>query len=164
MRKSKPFFKLSAYTKLLHLVRVKMKGGNCMDIYSTNINIETLPEQFDSDFQETIQYQFDFLARKILIRTLKNCRRSTYRKLKRESSFSDIPETELMRLQTIDNYCMDSKYYPILTACVEVKDEAIANALDSLPKQQRDIVLMSYFLEMSDAEIALQLKKNRSNI
>lgn len=128
------------------------------------IPVKELTEQVSCDFQTTIQYQFDCLARKVMIRTQSNCRRSLGRKVHKECPFSEMPEKELNRLQTVDTYHLDSKYYLILKFRVEVGNAAVANALDSLPKEKRNILLMFYFLEMSDAEIALELGKDRSTI
>ena len=36
---------------------------------------------------------------------------------------------------------------------VLVKNELLAEALNALPERKRDIILLSYFLDMSDAEI-----------
>ncbi|GAY78730.1 hypothetical protein NBRC111894_4284 [Sporolactobacillus inulinus] len=47
---------------------------------------------------------------------------------------------------------------------VQVTDCQIAEALDTLSKRKRDIILMFYFLEMSDAEIAKELSVNRSTV
>jgi RNA polymerase sigma factor (sigma-70 family) len=129
-----------------------------------SIPVKELTEQVSRDFQTTIQYQFDCLARKVMIRTQSNCRRSAGRKVRKECPFSEMPEKELNRLQTLDTYHLDGKYYLILKFRVEVGNEAVANALDSIPEEKRNILLMFYFLEMSDAEIALELGKDRSTI
>lgn len=129
-----------------------------------SIPVKELTEQVNRDFQTTIQYQFDCLARKVMIRTQSNCRRTAGRKIRKECPFSELPEKELNRLQTLDTYHLDGKYYLILKFRVEVGSEAVANALDNLPEEKRNILLMFYFLDMSDAEIALELGKDRSTI
>lgn len=129
-----------------------------------SIPVKELTEQVNRDFQTTIQYQFDCLARKVMICTQSNCRRSTGRKFRKECPFSEMPEKELNHLQVADTYHLDGKCYLILKFRVEVGNEAIVNALDNLPEEKRNILLMFYFLEMSDAEIALELGKNRSTI
>lgn len=128
------------------------------------IQVKELTEPVNCDFQTTIQYQFDCLARKVMIRTQSNCRRSTGRKIRKECLFSEMSERELNCLQKVDTYHLDGKYYLMLKFRVEVGNEAIVNALDNLPEEKRNILLMFYFLEMSDAEIALELGKNRSTI
>ncbi|KOF57975.1 sigma-70 family RNA polymerase sigma factor [Clostridium sp. DMHC 10] len=104
------------------------------------------------------------MARKVMIRTKSNCCRSIGRRSKHEYLFSEISELELNKLQTSDSYHLDSQIYEILSLNVEVADCQIAEALDTLPKRKRDIILMSYYLEMTDAEIADELGVNRSTV
>lgn len=54
--------------------------------------------------------------------------------------------------------------YEILSLNVEVTDYQIAKALDILSKRKRDIILMFYYLEISDEEIAEELGVNRSTV
>lgn len=128
------------------------------------IPFEKLNHKIQDDFQTTIQFQFDYMARKVMIRTRSNCYRSIGRRNKREYLFSEMSELELNKLQTFDTYHLDSRIYEILSLNVEVTDCQIAEALDTLPKCRRDIILMSYYLEMSDAEIADKLGVNRSTV
>ena len=44
------------------------------------------------------------------------------------------------------------------------KDEALAEAISALPVDRRDIILLSYFLDMSDAEIANVLNMVRRSV
>ena len=45
-----------------------------------------------------------------------------------------------------------------------VTDCVIAEALESLPERKRDIILLSYFLELSDREIGDKLNMLRSTV
>ena len=47
---------------------------------------------------------------------------------------------------------------------VTVQDERIASGLETLSDEKRDIVLLSYFLEMTDQEIADKLNAIRGTI
>lgn len=120
--------------------------------------------QIQSDFQTTIQFQFDHLARKVMIRTKSNYRRSIGRRRKRESPFSEVSDLELNKLHTSDTYRLDSQTYKVLSKDVEITDCQISEALDTLSKRWRDIILMFYYLEMSDSEIAKELSVNRSTV
>ncbi|EPY2271860.1 hypothetical protein ACXAUS_000656 [Clostridium sporogenes] len=64
--------------------------------------VKELTQQVSRDFRTTIQYQFDCLARKIMIPTQSNCRRSAGRKIRKECPFPELSEKELNRLQTLD--------------------------------------------------------------
>lgn len=46
------------------------------------------------------------------------------------------------------------RYFDVLHHQVAVKDERLAEAIASLPCEKRDIILLSYFLDMNDREIA----------
>ena len=45
-----------------------------------------------------------------------------------------------------------------------VKNELLAEALNALPERKRDIILLSYFLDMSDAEIGELLNVVRTTV
>ncbi len=45
-----------------------------------------------------------------------------------------------------------------------MRDETVAEALNSLPENKRDIILLSYFLDMTDVEIGKQLNLVRSTV
>lgn len=47
---------------------------------------------------------------------------------------------------------------------VVVNDELIAEALRTLPERKRDIILLAYFLEMSDREIGEKLNLLRATV
>lgn len=47
---------------------------------------------------------------------------------------------------------------------IAVRDELLAEALQELPEKKRDIVLLSYFLEYSDIEIAQLLNSVRRTV
>ena len=47
---------------------------------------------------------------------------------------------------------------------VLVKNELLAEVLNALPERKRDIVLLSYFLDMSDAEIGELLNVVRTTV
>ncbi len=67
--------------------------------------------QIQDDFQTTIQ--FDYLARKVMIRTKSNYRRSIGRRSRHELFMSEISEFELNKLHTS---------YGIPFWCVHLKD------------------------------------------
>lgn len=56
--------------------------------------------QIQDNFQTTIQFQFDYMARKVMIRTQSNFRCSIGRRSKHESPFSEISDLELSKLYT----------------------------------------------------------------
>ena len=53
-----------------------------------------------------------------------------------------------------DTYFTDSRTFEVIGHSVCIDDETLADAISALPVDRRDIILLSYFLDMSDAEIA----------
>lgn len=60
---------------------------------------------------------------------------------------------EMEQLYTLDKYFVTEQIFNVLGLDVIVTDDVIAGALQSLPEHKRDIILLSYFLELSDREI-----------
>ncbi|KAA8666746.1 hypothetical protein [Clostridium sp. HV4-5-A1G] len=88
----------------------------------SKVPFEKLNHQIHQDFQTTIQFQFDYIVRKVMIRTRSNCCRSIGRRSKHEYLFSEISELELNKLQTSDSYHLNSQIYEILLLNVETAD------------------------------------------
>ena len=52
----------------------------------------------------------------------------------------------------------------LLKHYIEVKNTLIAEALKELTERKRNVILLSYFMEMSDADIAREMNLVRSTI
>jgi len=110
------------------------------------------------------QRVFDCFCKKVL----KYDARNFYGEMKRlrdmEVTFSELSEQELEQLSTTDKYFSLEQIFNVLGRDVIVNDESIAEALRSLPERKRDIILLSYFLELSDGEIGKRLNLIRSTV
>ena len=115
--------------------------------------------ELSSSDKERIQHQYDALAKKTLVGEAKSHRRTLAKRAAREVTFSDLSESELAQLFTTDEY--ESDYFRFQ---VSGFDELLAEALNALPERKRDIILLSYFLDMSDAEIAELLNVVRTTV
>ncbi len=114
--------------------------------------------------EQSKRHTFDSFYKKIL----KNEERDYYDELKRqgkkEKSFSDLSLKEMDQLYTVDKYFVTERIFDVLGLDVIVTDDVIAGTLDNLPEQKRDIILLSYFLELSDIEIGDKLNMLRSTV
>ena len=79
-------------------------------------------------------------------------------------SFSELRQGELIQLQHTDEYAIENEIFRVLSYEVEVKDELLGEALRHLPEKKRDVILMSFFMDMSDMEIGKQMNLVRSTI
>ena len=70
----------------------------------------------------------------------------------------------MAQLYTEDKYFATKQIFNVLSFDVIVTDDVIAKALQNLPERKRDIILLSYFLELSDREIGDKLNMLRATV
>ena len=107
-----------------------------------------------SSFENAIRLQFDCLARKVIGRTVKNYDRELGRRARRETPFCELSEMELNHMGITDEYSVEFTSFDVFGSEVRIYDERLCEAIKELSERRRNILLMSYFLEMTDAEIA----------
>lgn len=115
-----------------------------------------------SDFQKTIQCQFDCKLKKVVKGVVRNYRKELARRQAKEVSFCELPEIVVEKLIVWDDYESEYTMFDVCGTEIRVLDEELAEALKQLPEQNRNIVLMFFFLDMSDSEIGEKLNINRS--
>ena len=121
-------------------------------------------EQSSSEKQIRIRKQFDSFCKTILKNEMIDYERARSYRLKHEVSFSELTEGELEQLKTDDEYIVESEMFRVLDYDIEVKDELIGEALKYLPEKKRNVILLSFFMDMSDTEIAKHINLVRSTI
>ena len=111
-----------------------------------------------------IQKQFDRICKLTLKGEVIDYRRHiTYRK-KHEVMLSEMSEKDLGRLFTVDEYGAENQWFQVLGYDIEVRDTLVAEALQALSEKKRDVILLSYFMDMRDAEIGRALNLVRSTV
>ena len=109
----------------------------------------------------TIRHQFDQMA-------LKGEAANYYRHIEyrrqHEATFSELSGKELSKLFVMDEYGAENSHFIVYGYDIEVKDTLIAEALLALSERKRNVILLSYFMEMSDADIAREMHLVRSTI
>ena len=117
-----------------------------------------------SSFEDAIRLQFDCLARKVVARTVKNYDRELGRRSRRETSFCELSEMELNHIGVMDEYSVEFTSFDVFGSEVRIYDERLCEAIKKLTESRCNILLMSYFLEMTDAEIAEVMEMERFSI
>ena len=122
--------------------------------------------ELSSSDKKRIQHQYDTLAKKTLVGEAKSYRRTLTlaKRAAREVFFSELSESEFVQLFTMDEYESNYAHFQVSGFDVIVKNELLAEAINALPEKKRNIVLMSYFLDMSDTEIGELLNVVRSTV
>lgn len=107
-----------------------------------------------TDHEAYNQQTFDSFCKRLL----KNEARDYYKHLQyrreHEISFSELSEETLGQLIVWDKYFEDTYLFEAMGFEIAVADELLAEALKTLPPDRQEIILLSYFLGMSDPEIA----------
>ena len=119
-----------------------------------------------SSFQDeqTVRHQFDSLCKLALKSEVINYEKHMAYRQKYEVMLSELSEKELSRLFIMDEHEMETHRFQVLGYDIEVKDALIAEALQTLTEKKRNVVLLSYFMDMSDADIAREMNLVRSTI
>lgn len=117
--------------------------------------------------EENKQHAFDAYCKRIIKNEAINIHLEYDRQSKLEINFSELPQQELQHLQNlqyIDHYAPDRRTFHVLNVPVEIQNSGLAWALGTLTVEQRNIVLLSYLLDMKDGEIAKRLRLKRSTV
>ena len=107
---------------------------------------------------------FDCFCKKVLRNEARDYQDALARKRNREISFSDLPVEVMEQLSVCDIYFVEDKTFGVLDYAVYIDNDDLAQAIAALPLDKRDIILLSYFLDMSDAEIANVLNMVRRSV
>lgn len=121
-------------------------------------------EQSLSCEELTIRHQFDRLC----VMALKGeridyLRHMRYRQM-HELPWSDLAKSDWSKIFTMDEYNAENVKFEVFGHEIIVKDDQIAEALQALSEKKRNVILLSYFMDMSDAEIAKEMHLVRSTI
>ena len=103
--------------------------------------------------KKTVRHQFDRFCKKILREEVRDYFRHISWRSDHEASFSELSEEQLSQLYVVDEYPSEQFQFQVHGIGVMVNDEKLAGALAILPDEKRDIILLAYFLDMTDQEI-----------
>ena len=101
--------------------------------------------------EEHIQHSFDAFCKKVLRNEARDYLDELARKRNREISFSDLPVEVMEQLSICDIYFVEKQSFGVLDYRVDIDNDELAEAIAALPAQKRDIILLSYFLDMPDS-------------
>lgn len=79
-------------------------------------------------------------------------------------TLSELSEEQERQMYVLDEYPSEQTHFHVRGYDVAIENEDLANALTVLPDDKRDIVLLAYFLDMTDQEIADKLDMVRRTV
>ena len=81
-----------------------------------------------------------------------------------EKSLEDMTPEELEQTAVMDKYFHDDHVFEVLGEQVVVTGDLLAEAIAKLPEGKRNVILLSYFLDLNDREIGEKLNLLRQTV
>ena len=97
-----------------------------------------------SDFQKTVQCQFDCKLKRVVKNIVRNYRKELRRRRNKEISFCERPEIVVEKLAVWDEYESDYTAFDVCGIEIRVLDDELADALKALSEKDRNIVLQCH--------------------
>ena len=111
-----------------------------------------------------IEMQFDNFCKVVITNELRNIRKHNSYILRHEKLFCDLSKNEINSLCLLDKYKIISNVMPAAGFLLEIEDEELFQAIRTLPKNKRDIIMLSYWLDMTDLQISQVLNIVRRTV
>ncbi len=107
---------------------------------------------------------FDSYVAIVIRNESKDAKKELSRRAKREISLSQLMKDELAQISAADEYNLESMTFFVDGDTVTIRDMLLGQALASLPPQRREVILLSYFLNKNDPQIAAILNLGKDAV
>ncbi len=104
-----------------------------------------------------ISKQFCKFCTRVLKNAVNDIHRENAKLRQQEKSLNELTGDEIIRLSVCDKYFNDEHIFNVLDSEIVVMGNELAAAIKKLPQKKRDVILLSYFVGMSDKEIGNEL-------
>lgn len=104
-----------------------------------------------------ISKQFCKFCLRVLKNEAINIHRENAKQREREKSLNELTGDEIIKLSVCDEYFEDEHIFNVLDKEIVVMGNMLADAIRALPTKKRDVILLSYFVGMTDKEIGEHL-------
>lgn len=159
------FFFVPIATNPLSQSRLSMKRGSfTFASLSSKQRKKEVTKMKPSDFQATIENQFDYLCKQVIKDERVNYLKHLAYRSSKEIAFSELDNQAIQNIAVSDSKPSDYDTFSVKGFLINVKSELLGEALKKVSNKQREILLLHYFLEMSDQEIGELLELHRSNV
>lgn len=106
-----------------------------------------------AEFQRYQEETFDSYAKRLIRNESRNAKKELARQAEREISLSSLPDSGLLSAAHEDRYLLEKVDVHIQVGEVKIFDWQLGQALMSLAPKWRDVIVMYYFLDMTDDRI-----------
>ena len=110
-------------------------------------------EQFHTYQEQT----FDSYIATVIKNESKDAKKEISRRAEREINLSQLTNDELAQIAIEDQYNLEGTTFFVDGVSITIQDMLLGQAIASLPPQRREVILLSYFMNKKDPEIAEHL-------
>ena len=110
------------------------------------------------EYNEQLVKSFIAFCRTVIRNEAINAHKQMMARAEKEVPLSTLSHSELSKLYYEDTYHLYRKTYYVQGNPVHVNDQSLGEVLQYLSPQRRDVILLTYFLDYSDADIARLLR------
>lgn len=114
--------------------------------------------------EQRVQNQFGGFCTRVLKNEVARIHNEYAKQRDREKSLDELTLGELSQIATVDKPFNGEHVFEVLGRPVVVTGDLLAEAISRLPEDKRDVILLSYFLGMSDREISEHMNVVRQAI
>lgn len=108
-------------------------------------------------YEQRVQNQFGGFCTRVLKNEANRIHNEYARQREMEKSLDAATSEELEQIAVMDQYFQDDHVFEVLGKQVVVTGDLLADAIAKLPDRKRDIILLTYFLGLTDREISKYL-------
>mgnify|MGYP003300704470 FL=1 len=108
-------------------------------------------------YEQRVQNQFGGFCTRVLKNEANRIHNEYARQREMEKSLDAVTLEELEQIAVMDQYFQNDHVFEVLGKQVVVTGDLLADAIAKLPDRKRDIILLTYFLGLTDREISKYL-------
>ena len=108
-------------------------------------------------YEQRVQNQFGGFCTRVSKNEANRIHNEYARQRELEKSLDAVTPEELEQIAVMDQYFQDDHVFEVLGKQVVVTGDLLADAIAKLPDRKRDIILLTYFLGLTDREISKYL-------
>lgn len=110
------------------------------------------------------EHAFDCYCKKIIKNEARNIYTEINLKNEREISLEQLSIKDINKIVILPEYFLEESSVKYNGEIIQINDEDIMEMIMNLPEKQRNIIIFSYYFNMSDREIAEELNLVRRTV
>jgi len=120
--------------------------------------------EFSSSDKDRIEKQFDHFCKKTITNEVRDIKKHYGYLQQNEKLFSELSRVERNQLSTVDEYSSTGFEIAVAGFLLDIENELLYEAINALPLNKRNVILLSYWLDMTDAAISRCLNLVRRTV